>query len=568
MPKRVKITNNPFVKNRYFGLKIVKMFRSLFFVFLVLSIVLSGCTGPKVDLILHNGKVYTVDKPFSVMEAVAIRDGKIIATGTSTEILHRYAATSIIDLEGKYVYPGFIDAHSHFFGYASDLLKCDLTGTRSYTELLEKLSLFSKENKFEWLLGRGWDQNDWEDTGYPDKTELDSLFPQQPVFLMRIDGHAALCNSAALRRANITSSTKITGGEIVLKDGQPTGLLIDNAVDLVKEVIPPFSEALNSDALLTAQENCFRVGLTSVCDAGLGKDSIELIRRLQKKDRLKIRVYAMISDTKKSRDYYFKKGPILTDRLTVRAIKLYADGALGSRGALLKQPYSDQPEHYGFLLHDVAYMNNLADEALEHGFQLCTHAIGDSAIRLMLDIFREHLLGTNNRRWRLEHCQVVDPKDLGDFKKLSVIPSVQPTHATSDMYWAGSRLGDDRLKTAYCFKDLLKQSDRLAFGTDFPVERIDPLLTFYAAVARKDTSGFPENGFLPENKIKRKDALRAMTIWAAYANFEDLKKGSIEVGKYADLVILDQDILECEEDQLLSTQVVATYVDGELLYRR
>ena len=540
---------------------------TLLSLFLLINLIY-GCSGPKVDLILHHGKIYTVDNLFTIAEAVAIHDGKIIATGTSDEILNRYSATSIINLDGRCVYPGFIDAHSHFFGYASDLLKCDVTGTKSFAEVLEKLQQFSKENKFEWLLGRGWDQNDWEIKEYPDNTALDSLFPEQPVFLMRIDGHAALCNTAALKRAKITASTIVNGGEIQVRNGKLTGILIDNAVELIKEVIPPFSEKLNSDALIKAQENCFRVGLTSVCDAGLGKDSIELIRQLQKKDLLKIRIYAMISDNENSKKYYFKKGPIQNERLTVRAIKMYADGALGSRGALLKQPYSDKPDHYGFLLHDIAYMNNLADEALEHGFQLCTHAIGDSAVKLMLAIYREHLHGPNNRRWRLEHCQVVDPNDLEDFKSLSVIPSVQPTHATSDMYWAQQRLGENRIETAYCYKDLLKKSERLALGTDFPVEKIDPLLTFYAAVVRKDISGYPENGFLPENKIKRKDALRGMTIWAAYANFEDAKKGSIEAGKYADLVILDKDILECDSDELPETQVIATYIDGEQVYRK
>jgi predicted amidohydrolase YtcJ len=544
------------------------MYRITLLSLFLLIILIYGCSGPKVDLILHHGKIYTVDNLFTIAEAVAIHDGKIIATGTSDEILNRYSATSIINLDGRCVYPGFIDAHSHFFGYASDLLKCDVTGTKSFAEVLEKLQQFSKENKFEWLLGRGWDQNDWEIKEYPDNTALDSLFPEQPVFLMRIDGHAALCNTAALKRAKITASTIVNGGEIQVRNGKLTGILIDNAVELIKEVIPPFSEKLNSDALIKAQENCFRVGLTSVCDAGLGKDSIELIRQLQKKDLLKIRIYAMISDNENSKKYYFKKGPIQNERLTVRAIKMYADGALGSRGALLKQPYSDKPDHYGFLLHDIAYMNNLADEALEHGFQLCTHAIGDSAVKLMLAIYREHLHGPNNRRWRLEHCQVVDPNDLEDFKSLSVIPSVQPTHATSDMYWAQQRLGENRIQTAYCYKDLLKKSERFALGTDFPVEKIDPLLTFYAAVVRKDISGYPENGFLPENKIKRKDALRGMTIWAAYANFEDAKKGSIEAGKYADLVILDKDILECDSDELPETQVIATYIDGEQVYRK
>ncbi|MEY4595067.1 MAG: hypothetical protein RIQ47_1477, partial [Bacteroidota bacterium] len=297
------------------------MYRITLLSLFLLIILIYGCSGPKVDLILHHGKIYTVDNLFTIAEAVAIHDGKIIATGTSDEILNRYSATSIINLDGRCVYPGFIDAHSHFFGYASDLLKCDVTGTKSFAEVLEKLQQFSKENKFEWLLGRGWDQNDWEIKEYPDNTALDSLFPEQPVFLMRIDGHAALCNTAALKRAKITASTIVNGGEIQVRNGKLTGILIDNAVELIKEVIPPFSEKLNSDALIKAQENCFRVGLTSVCDAGLGKDSIELIRQLQKKDLLKIRIYAMISDNENSKKYYFKKGPIQNERLTVRAIK-------------------------------------------------------------------------------------------------------------------------------------------------------------------------------------------------------------------------------------------------------
>ncbi len=534
----------------------------------LLFCMLAACTREQVDLLVINGKIYTVDNNFTVQEAMAIRDGKVYALGNSKELSSRFSADSTIDLQGQTIYPGFIDAHSHFYGYASDLLKCDVTGTTGYAEILDSLVKFAATNQFEWILGRGWDQNDWTDNTFPDKTELDRLFPDKPVFLMRIDGHAAICNKTALLLAGINANTHVEGGEVVLKNGEPTGLLIDNAIQLAENKIPSFSNALNADALVKAQANCFAAGLTSVCDAGLGKDSIELIQQLQKDGRIKIRVYAMIRDSKATTDYYFKKGPITTERLTVRAVKTYLDGALGSRGALLKKPYSDQPGHFGLLLHPYDALNELADEAMEHGFQLCTHAIGDSGVAAALKIYDNHLHQHNDRRWRIEHCQVVDPKDLSEFKKLSIIPSVQPTHATSDMYWAEKRLGQDRIQTAYCYQDLLKKTDRIAFGTDFPVEKIDPLLTFHAAVARKDEKEFPAGGFQSKNKVSRKDALRAMTIWAAYANFENEQKGSLEPGKVADFVILDQDLLSTQEDHLLKTRVVATYVNGELVYRK
>lgn len=536
-------------------------------ILLLLSIpLLFSCTKKEADLIFFNGNVYTVNNGFDIVQALAVKEGRIIATGTTKDLLDRFESDESIDLQGKTVYPGFIDAHCHFFGYASDLLKCNLTGTASFHEALSKLREFSTTNKFEWLLGRGWDQNDWPGKAYPTRQELDSLFPDQPVFLMRIDGHAALCNGSALRRAKITATTRIHGGEIVLQNGVPTGLLIDNAVELVKSAIPPFTDELNGEALIRAQKNCFAAGLTTLVDAGLGKDSIELIQRMQQDGELKIRIYAMISETKATRDYFFRRGPLITDRLTVRAVKVYGDGALGSRGACLKQPYSDRPGHYGFLLNSKKYFDDIADEALESGFQLCTHAIGDSAVRIMLDVYESHLAPSNNRRWRIEHCQVVDQPDMKRFGKLAVIPSVQPTHATSDMYWAEERLGEERLKNSYAYRELLNKANTIAFGTDFPVEEIDPLRTFYAAVARKDASGWPEKGFLPENKLKRKDVLRAMTINAAYSNFEEQVKGSIEPGKMADLVILDKDLLKVEEENILNVKVQATYVAGERVY--
>lgn len=530
--------------------------------------ILSSCNMKrKADLIIHNGVIYTVNSNFDVEEAMAIREGEVLAVGSSKTILAGFQSATVVDLQGKPVYPGFIDAHCHFFGYGSDLVKCNLYGTKSFEEIIEKLKAYAPTNPFEWILGRGWDQNDWADKEFPDNSMLDSLFPSTPVYLMRIDGHAVLCNSEALKRAGITSQTKVQGGEVVLRENKMTGLLIDNAIDLVKKVIPSFTKEIYEQGLLQAQANCFAVGLTSVSDAGLGKDSIELIDHLQKNHKLKMRVYAMLSTDETTLKEYFSDGTYKTDYLNVRAVKVYIDGALGSRGALLKKPYSDKPSANGFLLQDIKMLEDLAEQCLDNGFQMCCHAIGDSAVSLVLDLYTSQLGFDNTKRWRIEHCQVVDPKDRKYFGSHKIIPSVQPTHATSDMYWAESRLGPERIKNAYAYKDLLQANGEvIALGTDFPVEDINPINTFYAAVFRKDHAGFPEDGFQKDNRIKKKDALRAMTLWAAYANFEEKEKGSLEEGKFADFVILDRDIMKVDEMEILSTAVEATYIDGKPVY--
>lgn len=536
--------------------------------FYLAVIMLFSCHSKrKADLILHNGKVYTVNQNFTIAEAVVVRDGKILTVGTSSDILEEFESANTVDLQGKAVYPGFIDSHCHFFGYSTDLLKCDLYGTTSFDDILKKLQEFEAGNKFSWTLGRGWDQNDWEDKTYPVNDRLNELFPDKPVYLMRIDGHAALCNEAALKIAGVNSSTKVIGGEIILKEGKPTGMLIDNAVDLVKKFIPPFTPELVEQALMKGQANCFAEGLTTVVDAGLLKDTIETIYNLHKSGKLKMRMYAMLADDKRTLDYFFSKGILKTDRLNVRSVKVYADGALGSRGALMKKPYSDLKDHYGFLLHPLSHFTEIADEAMEHGFQLCVHAIGDSANKLMLMLYENELKGENNRRWRIEHCQVVSKEDRRLFAANSILPSVQPTHATSDMFWVAERLGADRMKEAYAYKDLKNDAgDKILFGTDFPVEHISPIGTFYAAVARKDMQGRPDDGFQIENAVKRKDALRAMTIWGAYGNFEEEEKGSIEEDKVADLVILDKDIMSIDEDEIPTVKVVATYLNGEKVF--
>ncbi len=538
------------------------------FIFLIIILFLSACSPKrKAEAIYYNGKVYTVDSGFTVTEAFVVNEGKIISTGKSKDLLQEFDAKEKYDLQGKAVYPGFIDAHCHFFGYASDLQKADLFETKSFDEVIRRITDYAKTNKFSWILGRGWDQNDWDTKEFPSKEKLDSLFPDVPVYLVRVDGHAVLCNDAALKTGNIKTSTKVSGGEIEIKNGKLTGILIDNAVELVEKNIPRYTDEIYGEYLLRAQKNCFAVGLTTLDDAGLGHDTIQLIDRLQQDGKLKIRIYAMISDNEENRKYFFEHGAVKKDRLNVRSFKVYADGALGSRGACLLQPYADLAGHSGFLLHDQPYFEDVASKMMEHNFQLCVHAIGDSANRMLLTLYANHLKGPNDRRWRIEHCQVVDPEDLKLFAANSIIPSVQPTHATSDMYWADERLGSKRLKSAYAYKDLMDNSGGIiAFGTDFPVENINPLYTFYAAVVRKDLKDFPENGFQPENKIDRKDALRAMTILAAYSNFEELEKGSLEKGKFADFVILDRDIMTADEKEIPVTKVIATYVNGEKVF--
>jgi predicted amidohydrolase YtcJ len=530
---------------------------------------LASCSFKKnADIIFYNGKVYTVDSDFNIVQAFAIRNGVIRETGSNENILGEYNAKEKIDLQGKAVYPGFIDAHCHFYGYATGLVKADLSGTGSFDDVIKKVVDYSATNKFEWILGRGWDQNDWEVKEFPTKEKLDSIFPHTPVYLTRIDGHAVLCNSEALRRANISAATKVDGGEILLEDGKVTGVLIDNALEIVERVIPPFSKEIIEAGLMKAQKNCFEVGLTTLDDAGLGKDSVAMIDSLQKAGKLKMRVYAMLSPSDENINYFFENGPYKTALLNIRSFKVYGDGALGSRGACLLKPYSDQPGHSGFLLHDKKYFEDIAKAVFRHDFQLNTHCIGDSANRVMLKIYAALLDGKNNKRWRIEHCQVINPKDLKYFSDYDIIPSVQPTHVTSDMYWAEARLGKERIANAYVNNDLLQESGKIAFGTDFPVENINPLYTFYAAVYRKDLHGFPADGFQPDNKIKKKDALRAMTMWAAYANFEEDEKGSIEQEKFADFVILNEDIFDIHSEDIPNVKVVATYVNGEKVYSR
>ena len=534
--------------------------------FLITMSVLSQ-TKKQADLIIYNAKVYTVDNPFSVVSAFAVKEGKFVAVGTDDEVLSLFESPQTIDVKGKFIYPGFNDGHSHFSGYGIVTTQyADLTGTTSFEEVVFRVKQFDKKNHPQWLLGRGWDQNDWDITEFPVNNLLNKNFPDKPVVLTRIDGHAVLANDAALKTAGITARTRIAGGEIILHNGKPTGVLIDNAADLMKSFVPYFDKAQKTEALKKAQEDCFAVGLTTVTDAGLDKDDILLIDSLQQRGIIKMRIYAMISPTKDNFDFFYTQKPWHKERLTVSAVKLYIDGALGSRGALLMDEYSDDPGNFGLQLHQPAYYDSMCKMAYDAGFQVNTHAIGDSGNRIMLQTYAAYLKEKNDLRWRIEHAQIVAPEDIHYFKDYSIIPSVQATHCTSDMYWADKRLGKQRIKTAYAYHDLLLQNGWLINGTDFPIEDISPLKTFYAAVVRKDLKGWPKNGFQTENALSRKEALQSITIWPAKGSFDENRKGSIEPGKAADFIILNKDLMTAPAKDLFKIRVLQTYLNGERVF--
>jgi len=538
------------------------------YLFLTLLFLYSCKSRKEADLVLLNGKIYTVDSVFSIQECLVINEGKIVYTGTKTG-LENFNPKQILDLKGQYVYPGFIDAHCHFYNYGLSLNQVDLTGTTSFEEVLEKTKTFAAEHKEGWIQGRGWDQNDWANKDFPDKKALDNLFPDQAVFLTRIDGHAAIANSQALKLAGINKTTPVNGGVIEKNSkGELTGILIDNAIDLLKKAIPTPNESEMRQALLLAQKNCFQVGLTTIDDAGLEKKVIDVIEKLQNEQELLMRMYVMLTPDSINLDHYLKKGPVKTDNLNIRSFKIYADGALGSRGACLIKPYSDKPSQTGFLLEQPEYFRKMAKLMFENNFQMNTHSIGDSANRFALNVYEEILPEDNDKRWRIEHAQVVHTNDLEKFKQLKVIPSIQPTHATSDMYWAVERLGINRVKTAYAYTDLLQMAGLVAAGSDFPIESINPLYGFYAAVARKDHKGYPEGGFQIENALTREEALKAMTIWAAYSNFEEKEKGSLEKGKFADFVILNKDLMIMDINEIPTLKINSTYIAGKKVFNR
>ncbi|AKA34341.1 amidohydrolase [Flagellimonas lutaonensis] len=535
---------------------------SIFAIFLAL--LWSCSTKEQVDLIVHNATIHTVDSTFSKASAFAVRDGKFVTVSTSESILDTYTSEQVVDANGKTIIPGLIDAHCHFYGLGLNQQVVDLVGTKSFDEALKRVLDFHEKNPgAEVIRGRGWDQNDWQVKEFPTSVQLDKLFANTPVVLERVDGHAYLVNQRALELAGITRDTKVEGGEIVREtSGHATGVLIDAPMAMVDAVMPKPDTNTSIKALKDAERICFDYGLTTVNDAGLDRTTIELIDSLQRAGELKIRVYAMVSNSEENLDHFLNKGIVKTDRLNVRSVKVYGDGALGSRGAALKEPYTDKPGHFGAMVTPVDKINELAMRIAASDYQMNTHAIGDSANVVILKAYKKALQGKNDRRWKIEHAQVVSPEDF-DYFQDGIIPSVQPTHATSDMYWAEDRLGPERVRGAYAFKTLLDKAGLVALGTDFPVERVNPFLTFYAAVARKDLDNYPEGGFQMKDALTREEALKGMTIWAAYSNFEENEKGSIEAGKFADFVVLSDDIMSIPEANIPNLKAEQVFLGGE-----
>ena len=532
---------------------------------LILTLLLTSCSE-QVDLIVYNAEVYTVDDNNTKVSSFAVKDGKFIYVGDDS-VTSKYSSSNIINAEGLPVYPGFIDSHAHFYnlGFLND--QVNLKETKSFEEVLKRVIEFNNLNEKDFIIGRGWDQNDWDDKSFPSNKLLNEKFPDKAVVLRRIDGHAYLVNDFALNLAGIDKSSSIDGGDFVKSNGKLTGVLIDNAMRLIDEIIPDPTLEESVKALISAQEIAFENGLTTIAEAGISREQIELIDSLHKSGVLKIKIYAMIENNTEDVDYYLEKGPYKTDKLNVRSVKVYADGALGSRGASMIDEYSDRRGYFGIIRTPIDSIKSLAFKLAGTKFQMNTHAIGDNANRFVLNAYRDALFNYRDPRWRVEHAQVINEKDIDLFNQ-KIIPSVQPTHATSDMYWLYDRIGKKRAKLAYAYQELLNQSSVIAFGTDFPVEDINPIMTYYSAVARKDKSGYPDDGFQTENSIPRADALSAMTIFGAYANFEEDEKGSIEVGKSADFIILDNDIIESLESRIPLTKVVATFINGELVFNR
>lgn len=534
------------------------------------SLILLSCSSvqQEADYIFFNGNLITMNDSMPQAEVMVVKDQKIIDIGDES-LLKKYICKqeNIIDLKQQFVYPGFIDAHCHFYGYAKTLLNCDLVGTKSWDEVLERLKVFSENNESEWLIGRGWDQNDWPINEFPDNALLNTLFPNQPVMLQRIDGHAAICNAKALELAGIKKQTKIAGGEVILKNNQLSGVLLDNAVDLVKQFVTPHHPNDLIKSLKQAEINCYEKGLTSLADAGLDIETVMFLDSLYQNQDLSIFQYIMLNPTEKGLAFAQQNGEFETQNLKICSFKLYADGALGSRGAKLKQNYCDNEQSSGLLLNSREYFEQWCKDISQTSYQVNTHCIGDSANRLLLDIYGLFLKGKNDQRWRIEHAQVIDPIDFDLFAKYSIIPSVQPTHATSDGPWVEHRLCKHRLKGAYAYQTLKKQNGYLPLGTDFPVEDINPLNTFYSAVFRADIHDKGQKQYLPNESLSALDALRGMTTWAAKACRLEHRKGQLKIGMDADFVVLSHHILDIKPKDFKQIKILKTFANGEMRYQ-
>ena len=532
------------------------------------------------DLVLTNGRIYTVDVAHPIASALAVRGDRIVFVGSDVEARALSgAATRMVNLQGRTVIPGIIDAHAHLLGLGTSLRTVNLAGATSYSEVVSRVAAWARTVKpGEWILGRGWDQTRWASNAFPTHNELSRALPDNPVMLSRVDGHAVLANAKAMQLAGITGRTQDPTGGRIIRDssGAPSGVFVDNAEDLIARSIPASSRAEKKKAILAAIAEANRYGLTGIHDAGQDVSTISVYEELAKAGEFNLRNYVMLADPgnreRALRNTYLTRGPqsaLYGGRLWIRAVKLYSDGALGSRGAALLAPYADEPANSGLLVSQPAHIAMMAELGLRRGFQINVHAIGDRGNRIALDAFESALgqVPRANHRFRVEHAQVISPEDIPRFARLGVIPSMQATHQTSDMRWAEARVGPQRIRGAYAWRSLLNTGVIIPNGTDFPVEEVNPLLTFHAAVTRQDAAGTPTGGWYPEQKMTREEALQSITIWPAYAGFQESMMGSIAPGKYADFVVLDRDIMRVPDGDLHATRVLSTWLGGKRVYQ-
>jgi len=543
---------------------------------------LPGCRAPRTaqplaDLVLLGGPIHTMETNAPTAEALAIGGDRILWVGSRGDAeVYIGPGTEVIDLGGRAAFPGFVDSHAHVAGLGRKLATLDLTGTRSYDEICERVAVAaSNRPEGTWITGRGWDQNDWREKGFPDHAALSRTCADHPVILTRVDGHAVLVNRRALEIAGIDASTPDPPGGKILRrpgTGEPTGVLVDLAADLVARHVPEPGPERRKAEILDAIRECRRWGLTGVHDAGIDGDTARIYEELLDEGRLDFRIYAMVEATSPLFDESLARGPVVglgRHRLTIRAVKLYADGALGSRGAALLEPYADDPGNRGLLLTEPERIREIAVACLRSGFQLCTHAIGDRANRIVLDAY-EQALGecpVQDPRLRIEHAQILSPRDIPRFGTLGVIPAMQPTHCTSDMDWAGERLGPSRLAGAYAWRSLLRAGARIPCGSDFPVEDVNPVLGVWAAVTRRHPGDGLGEGWRTEECMSREEAIRGYTVEPAYAAFEEALRGTLAPGKLADVSVFTRDLLTCPEEEILEAQAWLTVVAGRIVYR-
>ena len=553
---------------------------STYFAVAALAPVMLGAQA-SADLVLTNGRIYTVDNARPIVPALAVRGGRVVFVGSDAEAKAlAIPSTRVIDLRGMTVVPGIVDAHAHLLGLGYMLQSANVAGSTSYQEVIDRVRAWAKDVKpGAWIVGRGWDQTRWASREFPTHEALSRAFPSNPVVLERVDGHALLANTKAMELAKITAATaEPSGGRIVkLASGSPSGVFIDNAQSLIRRAIPAATRAGKQNAILAAIDECNRWGLTGIHDPGVDVETIAIYEELAKAGNYNLRNYVMLADPGEPtsaaalNNPYLRRGPqsaLYDGHLWIRAIKLYADGALGSRGAALLAPYSDDPTNSGLLVSPPGHIRAWAEAGLRRGFQVNVHAIGDRGNRIALDAFDSALKAVPkaDHRFRIEHAQVLSPQDIPRFARLGVIPSMQATHQTSDMRWAEARVGPERIRGAYAWRSLLNTGVVIPNGTDFPVEDVNPLLTFHAAVTRQDPANSPAGGWYPEQKMTREEALQSMTIWPAYAGFQESILGSLTPGKYADFVVLDRDIMRVPDAEILAARVISTWIAGKRVY--